>query len=261
MRIMTTNIWGDYFNNPVGVREGNIYKIYENYKPDIIGFQEITSRWYNSNLFKRLADEYFFVGTELANSCNYVPLAIKKNYTVWAKGYELFSDTFDFSKGITWAVISENNDNKIFGVCNVHFWWKQDDPIHDTVRAKNAQQLSEIMKYISARFNCPVFAFGDMNCTRSSQVFNTVYPANGIKPLFDQAEIKDDISSHHGDPIADSDGNYHGKRTINDNTASIDHMISLGDGFKITQYRVVEDQYALDATDHSPVFADIDWRI
>ena len=84
MRIMTTNIWGDYFSNPVSAREEDIFHIYKNYTPDIIGFQEITSRWYNSNLFKWLSDEYFFIGTEIFNSNNYVSIAVKKNLNILA---------------------------------------------------------------------------------------------------------------------------------------------------------------------------------
>jgi endonuclease/exonuclease/phosphatase family metal-dependent hydrolase len=44
-----------------------------------------------------------------------------------------------------------------------------------------------------------------------------------------------------------------------DYMASIDHIVGLGDGYKVLQYRVVEDQDALDASDHSPVFADIEF--
>lgn len=39
--------------------------------------------------------------------------------------------------------------------------------------------------------------------------------------------------------------------------SSIDHIVALGDNFKVLQYRVIEDKNALDASDHSPVYADI----
>lgn len=78
MRIMTTNIWGDYFGNPANVRENNVYQVYKNYSPDVIGFQEITDGWYKSNLFKMMSDDYFFVGTELFENINFVPMAVKK---------------------------------------------------------------------------------------------------------------------------------------------------------------------------------------
>lgn len=258
MRIMTTNIWGDYFNNPVGVREQNVYNVYKTYTPDVIGFQEITDGWYKSNLFNWLSDEYFFVGTELTDNRNYVPMAIKKNFELIAKGYEALANTPDASKAITWAVIKEKNEQKLFGVCNTHFWWKPGKEEHDVLRAENAMQLSELMKYLSRRFKCPVFAFGDMNCTRSSQAFGVVYTVNGVVPLFELTKERDDVCSIHGNPVADSEGYYHGEKPVLDQRASIDHIVAIGDGFKVLQYRVVDEQYALDASDHSPVFADIE---
>ena len=39
---------------------------------------------------------------------------------------------------------------------------------------------------------------------------------------------------------------------------SIDHMVGYGEGYKVSEYYIVEDQDALDATDHSPVYVDIE---
>jgi endonuclease/exonuclease/phosphatase family metal-dependent hydrolase len=38
---------------------------------------------------------------------------------------------------------------------------------------------------------------------------------------------------------------------------SIDHIVGLGDGFTVKEYRVIEDREALDASDHSPIYADV----
>lgn len=45
--------------------------------------------------------------------------------------------------------------------------------------------------------------------------------------------------------------------TEKDHTYSIDHIVAYGEGYKVLTYKIVADQYALDATDHSPVYADI----
>lgn len=257
MRIMTTNIWGDYFNNPVSVREDNIYKIYENYKPDIIGFQEIECNWYKSSIFKKLSENYYLIGTRLYDNDNFVPLAVKKSFKLKAQGFEYLAYTPDPSKAVTWAVL-ENKDGKVFGVCNTHFWWMTGNEEYEKIRVKNADQLSNLMKYIKERFSCPVFAFGDMNCRIESKVFSVVYPLNGIVHLYDVAEEKDDIGSLHGDPSRDEDGNFHGTKSGLDHTYSIDHMVATKGCYIIHKYGVVEDQYALDATDHSPVYVDVE---
>lgn len=255
MRIMTSNIWGDYFGNPVDVRIDDIYTVYKRYNPDILGLQEITKRWYDSGLFERLAEDYFWVGTEIADSNNFVPFCFKKSYKLKSKGYEYLAETPDVTKGITWAVLEDEN-GKIFAVCNTHFWWKT-GPEHDEIRVKNALQLTRLMKHLSGLYNCPVFSFGDMNTTLSSDVFK-VYKENGINHLYDLAESKDSVSSHHGDPVRLENGKYQGKKTENDKEFSIDHIIAFGESIKASQYRIVEDREALDATDHSPVYVDIE---
>lgn len=256
MRIMTSNIWGDYFENPVEVREDDIYSVYDRFKPDIIGFQEITPSWYKSNLFKRLSNEYFFVGTELFENINFVPLAVKKDgYELLEKGYERFWETEDPSKAITWAVLKK--DETTFAVCNLHFWWKTGEE-HDRLREKNAKQLLNLMNYIKNKYSCTVFAFGDMNCCLSSGVFKLFEQAK-IKLLHTLAKEKDNTSSHHGDPVLGEDGRYHGKTTDKDFNCSIDHIVALGGGFETERYKLVLTREALDATDHSPVFADIEF--
>ncbi len=255
VRIMTSNIWGDYFGNPVHPRAEQLLSIYRKYIPDIIGFQEVTKNWYESGLFDELNQDYTLVGTELFDNNNFVPLAYKKNFTLLSKGFEYLVDTPDPTKAITWAVLGDPDTNVRFAVCNTHFWWIPGAE-HDAIRVKNAGQLIALMKYLGEKYYCPVFAFGDMNCTVSAEVFG-VYRNSGAVHLHDVSAIKEDISSHHGDPVFVDDGFYHGSTTANGHDRSIDHIIGLGDGFTVSEYKIVLDKDALDATDHSPVYADI----
>ncbi|MBQ5816688.1 MAG: endonuclease/exonuclease/phosphatase family protein [Oscillospiraceae bacterium] len=257
MRIMTSNIWGDYFKNPVDVREDFLYDVFKKYDADIIGLQEVTPNWYKGEMMtKWLPDEYMFVGTELTDNKNYVPFVYKKYLKLVSKGYEYLENTPDASKGITWAVLKREDDS-LFAVCNTHFWWMT-GPEHDVIRVDNAHQLVNLMKALKNRYNCPVFAFGDMNCVLASDVFK-VYAENDVQHMLDLAEKKCLVGSHHGDPVLGEDGRYHGTKTEKDKNLSIDHMVALGDGFKVLEYMIVEDQKALDATDHSPVYVDIEF--
>ena len=257
MRIMTSNIWGDYFKNPVEVRQDGLLTVLKKYNPDVLGLQEVTKGWYESKLFNVLCEDYECVGTELSNNSNYVPLVYKKGYELISKGYERLSEVSDVSKAITWAVIKNTETLNTVAVCNTHFWWMLGAE-HDILRVQNAKQLVKVMQYLNQKYSCPVFAFGDMNCLLTSGAFD-VYRENGIKYLFDIAKKKDNVSTNHGNPVSGDDGLYHGKRTELDNNHSIDHIICLGDGFEVLQYRVIEDQDVLDATDHSPVFVDVEF--
>ena len=291
MRIMTSNMWGDFFNNPTALRKDMLYRIYRKYNPDVIGFQEAAAGWYDVDIFWKLGEEYNFVGTECCNHTNSTPIAVKKEYTVIAKGHEQLKDTPDWSKAITWSVIEKSGER--FAVCNTHFWWMrgtepdevkksmgvQDFTIEDhrQLRTSNSIQLSELMLYLHKKYACPVFAFGDMNGTVFEDFF-IVYAKNSIENLYDVAEYKDNICTLHGDPKPGEDGSFHGERATKEyikgcrkrwclteeniedaHLTSIDHIVALGDNFKVKQYRVIEDEDALSATDHSPVYVDIEF--
>lgn len=290
MRIMTSNIWGDYFKNPVSLREQDLFSVYRKYAPDVIGFQEVTPAWHDSKLFLNLRKDYNIIGTDMCDRKSFTPMAIKKEFAIIAYGHEQLENTPDFSKSITWAVLERAGVR--FAVCNTHFWWmrgneaewiKKDFGVenytlhdHNMLRCENARQLSAIMKQLNGRYDVSVFALGDMNGTATEEMFD-VYAQNGIISLYNVAEQRDNICSIHGDPVQGDDGRYHGKKTTPEYIAelrstlslpqteeadahlcSIDHIVALGDGFKVVSYCVVEDQKALDATDHSPVFADVD---
>lgn len=288
MRIMTSNIWGDYFGNPPRGRDENLLTVYARYSPDVIGFQEVTRAWYESALFEKLSEGYYFLGTECIDSKNAVPMAVKKEFSLLAKGFEYLEGTPDESKAITWGVVEK--DGKRFALCNTHFWWMKGGESEETkrhhgvlswsaedhhgLRAKNAEQLSRLMQYLHARYLCPVFAFGDMNAPIYASIFE-VFAQNGIRKLFDLAKERDTAATIHGDPQRTESGAYRGKEAAADYLArvgrkmgvpegltegyhfSIDHIVGLGDDLTVCAYRVIRDREALDATDHSPVFADI----
>lgn len=253
MRIMTCNIWGDYFGNPVEERQASFAKLFLDKLPDVIGIQEYTSSWYKSKLFSDVADVYqpITVGEN-----NYTPLLYQAvKFRVLTSGWELYHQTPDNSKSVTWAVLEEMKTGKRIGACNTHFWWKQ-RPEDIPVRVMNAEQLSVIVRRLAAEYRVPVFAFGDLNCTFHTEEFQTLLK-NGFVPLVETAQSADRVSSWHGDPVRDAQGVYCGTRTENDKHCSLDHILAFGYDGTPLQYRVVEEQYILDASDHSPVYVDV----
>ena len=286
---MTSNIWGDFFDNPTKLRVDNLYDVYEKYNPDVIGFQEAAAGWYDVDLFYKLGEAYTLIGTECCNNTNSTSMAIKKEYTVIAYGHEQLENTPDWSKSITWAVLEKESER--IAVCNTHFWWMRGTESehvkkvynvldytfqnHCELRSCNAKQLSRLMQYLHEKYSCAVFAFGDMNATVSESIFD-IFAEYEIKKLYDMAESKDNACSIHGNPKPGVDGMFHGQKatleTIRDYRktwclpdenmkdgyfSSIDHIVALGDNFKVLQYRVIEEQNALDVSDHSPVYADV----
>lgn len=101
-------------------------------------------------------------------------------------------------------------------------------------------------------------AFGDLNTKIESDAMQSLING-GLSLLIEKAEKADRVSSHHGDPKKVGDDKYVGRRTDNDYTYSIDHILSYGFDGKVKEYRIVEEQSLLNVTDHSPVFAEIDF--
>lgn len=54
IRLMTSNIWGDYFGNEVAVREDQLFEVYQKYACDVIGIQEVTPSWHSSALMTNM---------------------------------------------------------------------------------------------------------------------------------------------------------------------------------------------------------------
>lgn len=257
MRIMTSNIWGDYFNNPVELREDQLINVFKKYDPDILGVQEARMSFQKSKLFKELLNEYLSVGVSDYEPVNHEPLFYKKKYKLIANGFEYLDDTPDLTKGITFAVLYDEESNKKFAVCNTHFWYK-DGPEHDLIRVTNAKQIVTLMKYLTEKYSCPAFMFGDLNCFITSEAYNT-FLNEGLTPLYDIALEKENKTTYHGYPQRGEDGKYHSQMIDRGREFAFDHILGLNGNFKVERYVVVEDQDALDATDHNPVFADLEF--
>ena len=140
---------------------------------------------------------------------------------------------------------------------NTHFMWR-DGIEYDVIRRYNAMELVGQMRQVKRAYDCPCFFTGDLNCTVDSPVWKYL-TGEGYLPVREVSSERSDISSWHGDPFRGEDRLFHGSMTSDTWEKSIDH-IGAERGTAAERYIVVTDQEALDATDHSPVFADIEVR-
>jgi hypothetical protein len=256
LRIMSSNIWGDYFGNPVEVREVLLENIFNNYSPDILAMQEATKNWNSSKLFANLHKKYEFIETPGVTDNNFLPLIYRRDlFDCIDSGFVKFEDTPDPSKGATWGVLSSKIDNVRLAVFCTHFWWKRiGDPEMDSIRVSNARKVSEKAISIISEYSVPAVILGDLN-SRKGNPSMVYFSDAGWKFARDEAAETSEVSTHHGDPILGLDNKYHGKRTSDRYDKSIDHIIFRGD-IRPERFYVVEDNDALDASDHSPIFCD-----
>ena len=260
IRIMTSNIWGDYYKNGVEIREDQLFETYRKYGCDIIGIQEVTPSWHQSALMRNMENAgYLILDDAPAPINNYNVMLVRKDrFLVVKSGYAPMPHTADVSKSMQWAVLENRQTGKTIAVCTAHFEYRR-EPCHDVAREFEAEELVWRMQYLMRCHSCDAaFGMGDMNAGLSSTIFD-VYKKHGIQQLADLAPIHPTISTYHGYPVRGEDNRYHGTMTAYPYERSLDHIIGTPGDYRVLNYQIVTDQPALDATDHSPVFADLEF--
>lgn len=257
LRLMSSNIWGEYFGNEVDYRDRQLEGIYRKYQPDVLGLQEMMHSWWASPMWKDLEDQFRFVPVATDGKLNYTPLLYRSDrLEVVDSGWHLYHEELDPSKGFTWVVFQDKQSEQQFAVFNTHFWWKDKLVEHDVIRRYNAMELVHWMRQIGQAYDCPTFFMGDLNCGVESLAWKYLNSC-GWETSFAMTENCSGCSSHHGDPVRGADGRYHGQVTGKAKECSIDH-IGATRGTRILKQVVITDQDALDATDHSPVYVDVE---
>lgn len=258
LRIMSSNIWGDYFGNPPHEREDALADVFLRYLPDTLGMQEVTPNWWASRLFTRLKEEYTVVEGDGPSHVNYIPLMYRPaRLDLLEGGWQQYHPKLDRTKGFTWGLFRDRETGKRFIGYSTHFFWKSTEE-GDYIRTVNAEKLMEKLTELQRKYDCAVIGGGDFNCEVSSDPFK-VMQKYGFESAQEFAEIASPECSHHGDPVRGDDDKYHGCPRPQNNVKdySIDHLVVYRPSVRILQEVVILDQDALDATDHSPIFADV----
>ncbi|MCD7805892.1 MAG: endonuclease/exonuclease/phosphatase family protein [Lachnospiraceae bacterium] len=255
LKIMSSNIWGDYFGNEIPPRALQLSGIYHKYSPDILGLQEMTPNYYKDAFLTYLSDLYTLVPVPTSGQGNYTPLLYQeKRFRLLDCGWEPLSHTPDQSKSLTWAILQDRQTARKLAAISTHFWYKTEHSSDDDIRMCNAKQLSSRIVELETDYGCPVFAFGDFNCGTFSEPVLFLDSRGLPSAQLTAEEYRDNVSSHHGDPVRGEDSLYHGSPTALSADHSLDHIIYTKKSVSVKEYHVVTDQAALDATDHSPIY-------
>lgn len=257
VRLMTSNIWGDFFHNPVEPRAPLLAEVFNRWQPDILGLQEVGRSWWKSELFPELGKNYVQVPVENPEKLNCTPLFFReKQFELLDSGRHLFHEPLDYSKGWNCGVFRSRTDGKTFAVFNTHFWWKS-ELRDEVIRRYNAMETVAAMKQVGGKFSCPVFLMGDLNCRCDSMTWEYLR-AQGWQTSFFCTDHYSPYSSNHHDPVVHADGTCTGCTTDEPKENSIDH-IAIPAGVKVLCQHAVIDREALDSSDHSPVYADVEF--
>lgn len=260
-RVMSSNIWGDYFGNPPHERDEALAGVLLRYAPDLIALQEVTPNWWRSRLFTALAADYAVAdgGASDQRRTNYTPLLYRRSrFELLSQGVDFFHLKLDRSKGVTWAVLRDLASGRLVIAFSTHFWWKGTDE-SNYIRTVNAERLAERLLGLQRQHGgAPVLGGGDFNCQVASDALRLLQ-AKGLASAQEVADEASPICSHHGDPKRDATGRYRGAPRPADNVKarSIDHLLVSAASVRVLREMVILDQDALDASDHSPILMDV----
>ena len=123
--------------------------------------------------------------------------------------------------------------------------------MNDLLRVSNAALITDKALELCERYKLPEIALGDLNSDHSLPTLDYLKAAGWKLAKTDAAETTS-ASSYNNDPVRGADGKNHGTKTTDDHTKSIDHIVFRG-AIKPMKFAIVDAQYALDISDHSPI--------
>ncbi len=269
VRIMTSNVWGNcphdaYISN----RDDNLGIIYHRYLPHSVGLQEYSprSRAECENIGVLISDLYTEVPVDTSpDTNNYTPIFYRHDLLERvAQGFFCFDSLNDGrSKSVTWACFSVRATGNRYIHINTHFYWTSDAPGR-AARIRNAQEMIALVETLAKRFpGTPMFFTGDFNCcTREAPL--VMLGEEGILEARDlNIGEKPVICSHHEYPGKSEDGlSFTVPAATKPGPAeSIDHvLVRYGDApVTVHAHVIVDDVESLLATDHCPIYCDMEF--
>lgn len=266
-RVMFNNMYGSCNEtlHPRPQRQQQLYELYLQYDPDVIGLQEHHEKTLGGKHgidTLLLGAGYSVVKPEGVTGNNFVPIYYKADkLTVIECGFTRYEDGMnDRSKSVTWAVF-EGKDGERFCVASTHFWYKSAAEGGEAGRLKDAKQMKEILDAVQSKYNVPVIVGGDFNCNMSSEAYASITEGNYVNAI-SLAKKADTGRSYHSYPTYSLDLGIFVNPVFptGDYTKSIDHIFIKGEGLDVATFDVVTDLYALLSTDHCPIYIDFNTK-
>lgn len=253
VRIMSSNLlvhyksWGGTPAKPRAV----LYKsLVEEYKPDVIGLQEMSDSWY-CILMNNLPKGYKMIKPFSTGAF------VRMTAMVYNSNTLDLIDSGDFAyeecenprlRRVVWAVFKEKESGKTFAVTNTHFsllFKDKEEEFTDVMRSQS-KELSNFIYELNSKYNCPVFAVGD---------YNTMEDLPEAKPV-DIPEIYKFLASQFADTKPEAETKLSGDK-VNYEYPAWDHIFRYGDAETKT-FCLLSHDYFSEISDHYSIFADIE---
>ncbi len=238
IRIMTYNILSEEWtpDDPIAPRVSGIVGCILEYKPDVVGIQEISKNWY-VYLKDYLSDEYVFINSKILGkeNNNYTGLAYRKETVKLLDTDLMFYSVYNNQRLrlLNTGVFEHIATGQKFIVTSTHY-----NANHKGAEIENQNRIVQATEFLARvkelvnKYNCPIFSTGDYNCNEKSEPYKIMTEDGFLLHSKDTAKAKGHVKSSY-----------------------IDHILYHGDVTSL-YFTTLVDAYAEGASDHKPIFAD-----
>lgn len=246
VRIMSWNLLFNSADYPVSSRAPLAAEVIRAYMPDVIGTQETCPEWYEE-LSYLLSDSYRFVTRKNAkNGDNYSTLWYNTKtvrFVEWGvRNYTEGQNTT--MRLVTWAVFERLDGGERFVVTSTH-WDVNSGGKYENRIMQQARELVALIEDIREEHPYPMFCAGD---------YNRVPGTNQYKSFIEWSGFSD--APNVAQSYKRWQHTYHNVGESNFSVGLIDHIFCSPES-NVIFYNTIIDSYALDASDHCPVYIDV----
>ena len=278
LRIMSNNIWACDENNEhwkkLGmdcssiVRSKGFVRLYCEIMPDIIGFQECTSK----------SADYIMQGLK-EKSLNYAllwgrdtPIIYKTNkfelidsdYHIYSESIPNLEGSFNNAKTKSYciAVLKLKENGKTFIFATTHLWWKSCDmnsdyyqAFSDEARTYQLNSLIDKVDELKKKYGCTAIIAGDFNTEYKTEAVQTAIKRGYLHAYDIATDYKDETDGQH---YCYGDG-YDMNENPKTFYESIDHILikDAPESF-VKRFERYAPDYYMPLSDHFPVWIDVE---
>jgi len=248
IRVFSFNVlFNTTVKNPTPLeRSACLVNIMKYFEPDVIGLQEMNIHWHNA--YADVApDNYKLVNENTETGVlNYSTIAYNVNKVkVIENGVKTYSKgNHSGLRVASWALFETLDGGERFILINTHW------DIEDNFKMPQAIEMGELAVELKAKYGCPIVTTGDYNRRPSTLEYKKFVEITGFVNAQDVAKASGNLggSTHGSDPF--------GMPPSSNNTEAIDHIFSSTDA-EFMYFTILHDKFALEASDHCPIYADI----
>ena len=277
LRIMSNNQWRRDENHPLweargedcsaAARERGFVKVYQETRPDVIGFQEVSPLMLDE-MMRGLQKEGIPYAAVWGRD---TPILYRQEkfilldsaFGIYPQECPGFEGCFNNDDTKSWniAVLQEKESGKNVILCTTHLWWMSGVPEvppyqagSNEARVYQMQLLIRELNRFQEKYDAPAVLVGDLNCPYDSDPIRLAKEAGFVHANDLAEEYAYPYNGHH--PCGDSGYEPYVPQPFE---KAIDHMLIRGNLRVLRFDRYIADSY-LPLSDHFPAMIDVSFE-